>query len=70
MRVELTLDRFEGGLAVLRSDETEIKVPQFFLPKEAKEGELVVLSTNTIEGERHQRELKAKEFLNEILRGE
>ncbi|MEK9156153.1 MAG: DUF3006 domain-containing protein [Patescibacteria group bacterium] len=70
VRVELTLDRIEGELAVLVNAKSTFDVPVKYLPKNTKEGDIVYLILATSAGERRQREIKAKELLNEILRGE
>jgi hypothetical protein len=64
---EFVLDRFEEDKAVLILDEQEIILPKTLLPKEAKEGEALVLTIATNEAETKRREATAKEILNEIL---
>lgn len=67
--ITLSLDRIEGSKAVLVGGKDEIVVPKKFLPKKAKEGSVVLLTIATDEAERRQREMKAKDLLNEILGG-
>jgi hypothetical protein len=68
VKKEFTLDRFEGDKAVLLDENDEqLVLPSFYLPKNAKEGEILVLSIQTLESEKKQREQKAKDLLNEIL---
>ena len=65
---ELSLDRIEGDMAVLltESDE-ELIINKKMLPKEAQEGDVVVLTIATLEAETKRREQRAKDLLNEIL---
>ncbi len=65
--VEMILDRFESKSAVLISGEKECIVPAQFLPREAKEGEVLIITFATDKAEKKRREMKAKEILNEIL---
>ncbi|MCX6808911.1 MAG: DUF3006 domain-containing protein [Candidatus Berkelbacteria bacterium] len=68
-QTKLSLDRFEEDQAVLVSDKDETMiVPKAFLPKSAKEGEVLVVTFATEAAETKQRETKAKEILNEILK--
>ena len=68
--INLTLDRFEENKAVLYSETNdEIILPKKMLPKEAIEGESIVLTLATDEAETKRREGKAKDILNEILKG-
>ncbi|MFA4995809.1 MAG: DUF3006 domain-containing protein [Patescibacteria group bacterium] len=64
---EMTLDRFEGDNAVLISDEKKCVVPVSLLPRDTKEGEVVVVTFATDSAERNRKESKAKDILNEIL---
>ncbi len=67
--INLNLDRFEENKAVLYSEnDEEIILPKKLLPKDAKEGESIVLTLATDQAETKRREAKAKEILNEILR--
>jgi hypothetical protein len=65
---ELVIDRFEGEKAVLFLEEEEIVVPKKILPHESKEGDSIIATFKTEETSRGEREKKAKELLNEILR--
>lgn len=69
-KVKTILDHIKGDLAVLSGEKGVIELPKRLLPKNIKEGDPVYISLATEEGERKQREIKAKELLNEILRGE
>ncbi len=66
----LVVDRFEGHMAVLRGEGgLEVVYPKKNLPKEAREGSVVVLTAQTGEENRKMREKTAKELLREILAG-
>ena len=65
---ELSLDRIEGDMAVLLNEnDEELVLNKKMLPKEAHEGDVVVLTISTLEAETKRREQKAKDLLNEIL---
>lgn len=64
---ELTIDRIEGGKAVLSSGKLECTIPLSFLPLKSKEGDIIQAIFSADEDEKKRRELKAKEILNEIL---
>lgn len=68
MKYILTIDRFEGGKAVLKTEDNNTIVwPKDKLPNQAKEGEVLTFTiTNDIEAEKDKKEL-AKNILNEIL---
>ena len=66
--LNLTFDRIEENKAILIGEkDEEIIVEKKFLPKEAKEGEYLVVTFSTDEAEARRREQTAKEILNEIL---
>ena len=45
MNIRLSLDRFEGGSAVLLDDAgTAINIPKHWLPKDAKPGDVLTLA--------------------------
>ena len=68
LKYKVELDRFEGDKAVLfGEDNTEIILPKKLLPKEAAEGETLILTLTTEKAETAKREKTAKEILNEIL---
>jgi hypothetical protein len=68
MEIELTLERIEDGWAVLKtSDGNEISWPKNFLPMEAKAGIKLVFSITDAEQFASQKNIQAKEILNEIL---
>ncbi|MDO8444019.1 MAG: DUF3006 domain-containing protein [bacterium] len=65
---EFTLDRIEGETAVLLDENDEsFDLPAKLLPKEVKDGEVLVLTVATEKAETKRREKTAKEILNEIL---
>lgn len=67
---EFTLDRFEGDKAVLLgADGQEIILPAKIFPKDAKEGDALILFITTDKEEKQKKEKLAKEILNEILGG-
>ena len=67
-KFEFSLDRLEGDKAVLLTeDDEELIIPAKYLPKEAKEGEVLILTISTNEAETERKEKQAKEILNEIL---
>lgn len=59
--MRFVIDRFEGDIAVLVNDIT-INIPRIILPKEAKEGDVVVIEIriDREETERLKREIKNK----------
>ncbi|MEI7792734.1 MAG: DUF3006 domain-containing protein [Candidatus Berkelbacteria bacterium] len=66
--LEATLDRIEEDKAVLQiKDGGDFVIDKKYLPKEAKEGEIVVVTFATNQAETDRREKKAREILNEIL---
>ncbi|PIS07338.1 hypothetical protein COT78_04245 [Candidatus Berkelbacteria bacterium CG10_big_fil_rev_8_21_14_0_10_43_13] len=65
---ELTLDRTEGDIAVLLdADDEKIELSAKLLPREVKDGEVLIITVATEKAETKRRETKAKEILNEIL---
>jgi hypothetical protein len=63
---KLTLGRFEGDIAVL-AGEFKLDIPKKILPKEAKEGDALVVTIATNEAETKRKTQRAKDLLNEIL---
>ncbi|OQX70804.1 hypothetical protein B6D52_03450 [Candidatus Parcubacteria bacterium 4484_255] len=68
MIIKITVDRFEGDQAVLKTaDNKTIVWPKNKLPKDAREGQgLLFTVTGNIESDEQSRQL-AKDILNEIL---
>ncbi len=68
MNIKITIDRFEGGKAVLKTeDNNEIIWPKDNLPEQAREGMILNFNiTDDAQAEKEKKEL-AKDILNEIL---
>jgi len=68
MNFELTIDRFEGDKAVLRSkDGYSVIWPKNQLPKDSREGTVLYVSLSIdAKNEKDQKD-QAKNILNEIL---
>ena len=65
---EFTIDRIEGDQAVLLDENDEsFDLPAKLLPKEVKDGEIIVITIATEKAETKRREKTAKEILNEIF---
>lgn len=67
--MRFVIDRFEGDIAVLVNDVT-INIPRIILPKEAKEGDVVIieLRIDREETERLKREIENK--INRLIEKE
>jgi len=63
----LIIDRFEGEKAYLIGDGANAQLDKKLLPRQAKEGDAIVLTASLDRLERLAREKTAKEILNEIL---
>lgn len=67
---KLTLDRWEGNSAVLRSDDRqELIVDRKDLPPDSKEGEIFTIGFHGDKDEERERVSLAKRILNEFLSG-
>jgi hypothetical protein len=67
MKINLTIDRFEGETAILKSEDGRIiSWPRIKLPEEFKEGQALVFTINT-DSEKIGTSENAKDILNEIL---
>lgn len=68
MNIKLTIDRFEGGKAVLKTENNdEIIWPKKILPEQARESMVLNFNIqNNLQAEKEKKEL-AKDILNEIL---
>ena len=64
-----TIDRFEGGKAVLIAERFKVIVPKKIVPKDCQEGDVIHLTLASHEAETKKREKRAKEILNELLKG-
>jgi len=66
--LDVRLDRIEEDKAVLQvADGSDFIIDRKYIPKEAKEGESLVITFATNRADTEQREKKAREILNEIL---
>lgn len=66
--IKATIDRFEGEVAVIKTDDgQEILWPKKDLPEDAKEGSALRLNASTSQGDEEERTKLAKTLLNEIL---
>ena len=68
MNIKITIDRFEGNKAVLKTENNnEIIWPKDKLPEQAREGMVLNFNIqNNAQAEKEKKEL-AKDILNEIL---
>ena len=68
MKIEFTIDRFEGEKAILKNEDNETIVwPKNKLPKDVKEGSILAfIITDKAEAKNNKEDL-AKDILNEIL---
>lgn len=66
--MQLTIDRFEGDRAVLRTNAgQELVVPRNELPAHAREGDVLTISFGQDAAATDERAQRAKDMLNEIL---
>jgi len=69
MKIRLTIDRFENGIAILKSDDNlAIEWPREKLPEESAEGSVLNFTINTDKEEEQEKKREAKDILNEILK--
>ncbi len=68
--VKAVIDRFENDLAVLKIDGNEIIWPREELPNSFHEGEAIVFQILADHEADKDREQRAKDFLNELLKNE
>ena len=69
--MRLTIDRFEGDRAVLRTNAgQELVVPRGEIPAHAREGDILTVSFGTDGKATDVRAQRAKDILNEILGNE
>lgn len=68
MKKQLTIDRFEGEKAILKTAEGETIIwPKKIIPSEAKEGSVLFFQiTNNQEAEKEKKD-QGKNILNELL---
>ena len=68
MIVKITIDRFEGDKAVIKTDDNETIIwPQNKLPKNLSEGSALLFIITGDKGEEESNKQLAKDILNEIL---
>jgi hypothetical protein len=68
MTILLTIDRFEGGEAVLKTKDNQTIIwPKNKLPADAREGALLVFHITSDQDQTEDRRQLAREILNEIL---
>ncbi|OQA04837.1 MAG: hypothetical protein BWY68_00103 [bacterium ADurb.Bin400] len=68
--IEARLASINKDKATLTSGNAEVSVPADFLPSSLKVDDVVWVTISTERGEKERREKRAKDLLNEILRGE
>ncbi len=68
MKIEFTIDRFEGEKAILKNEDNETIVwPKNKLPKDVKEGSILAFMIADKAEDKNNKEDLAKDILNEIL---
>ena len=70
MSKELIIDRFEGDLAVIESDNEFFEIPRALLPKEAKEGdhlEIKIQTTASSDALERQKRLEKRDRGDDII---
>ncbi len=68
MTILLTIDRFEGEKAVLKTKDNQTIIwPKDKLPADAREGALLVFRITSDQDQTEDRRRLAREILNEIL---
>ena len=68
MKLEFTIDRFEGEKAILKNEDNETIVwPKNKLPKDVKEGSILAFMIADKAEDKNNKEDLAKDILNEIL---
>ena len=68
MKIEFTIDRFEGEKAILKNEDNETIVwPKNKLPKDVKEGSILAFMITDKAETKNNKEDLAKDILNEIL---
>ena len=69
--MQVTIDRFEGDVAVIELESGEImRVPRAELPEETAEGDMVELTFGINPAATDRRAQQARDVLNELLGGE
>ena len=71
MDIKLTIDRFEGGKAVLKTNDGDTIIwPKGKLPENIHEGSVLTVSIHTLAEKESKNKQLAKDILNEILNPE
>jgi hypothetical protein len=65
--IKVTIDRFEGNLAVFRLNSQELTWPKDELPEKTHEGSVLVFSIMTDKEAEKKQNQTAKDLLNELL---
>lgn len=68
--LKITIDRFEGDLAVFKVGSQEVTWPKSELPEKTHEGSVLVFSIMTDEEAERKQNQTAKDLLNELLANE
>ncbi len=69
MEVKGTIDRFEGDVAVIiTNDRSQIIWPKNKLDANFKEGDAILFNISNSQEQKEQKNNKAKDILNEILK--
>lgn len=59
--MKFTIDRFEEDFAIVElEDKTMIEIPRIIIPKEAKEGDIILLSIEETETEERRERIQSK----------
>ncbi len=67
MKINLSIDRFEGEQAVLLGNGFKVVWPKDKLPKDCHEGSSIVMQIMTDKEEQKKQQELAKDILNELL---
>jgi len=69
MKIKLTIDRFEGEIAVLmNADNHSINWPKNNLPQNSQEGDIIFFNISLNESDENEKKFMAKDILKEILK--
>lgn len=66
-KIKVTVDRFEGEIALFKIESKEIHWPKSELPENTHEGDVIVFSLMTNEEAKKKQNQTAKDLLNELL---
>lgn len=65
--MKMTIDRFEGPLVVLEYEGKMYHLPKEILPKETKEGDVVILEARVDEEATRERHKKMSKLIDELF---